>query len=168
MGKSQGTAFFVHAHLFFFPAKKLTMVVCSVLFIPQRAKGQPRRRPCVVPTGATWRHRTEESLGANTALSWDWPPAERASSPSGKPGLSFPFCLHCCQGQNKTKSKKKMLLQQKLKNTESSRQIALPVTKANPKVQLVFLNHPCKGQEKPTRASISSTELMPEHPVVPG
>lgn len=48
----------------FLPAKKLATVLlpCSVLFTPQRAKGQPRYRPWVVPTGASWRHSAEESL----------------------------------------------------------------------------------------------------------
>lgn len=31
-------------------------------FTPQKAKGQPRHRLGVVPTGATWRHCTEEFL----------------------------------------------------------------------------------------------------------
>ena len=88
------------------------------------------------------------SLGTSTALSWDWPPAECTCSAPSKPGVPSPFCLRCCQGQNKTKSKEKMLLKLKLKNTEGSRQIALPVTKANPEVQLGFLNHLCKKAGK--------------------
>lgn len=49
---------------FFLPAEKLDTVLplCGILFTPQRTKGQPKHRVCVVPTGASWRHCSEESL----------------------------------------------------------------------------------------------------------
>lgn len=62
MGKSQGTlSLYIPV---FLPAKKpaTVLLLCSVLFTPQRAKGQPRYRLWVVPTGASWRHSAEESL----------------------------------------------------------------------------------------------------------
>lgn len=76
-------------------------------------------------------------LGTSMSFSWDWPPAEPDCPP-------FPFCLHCCQGQNK--SKEKMLLNLKLKNTGHRKPIALSVTKANP--ELRFLNHLCRKAGK--------------------
>lgn len=134
MEKSQGTSFFVLTHPIFLPAKKLDTVLhlCSILFTPQRTRGQPKHRLCVVSTGPhedTVLRNPLTILGTSVSFSWDWPPAEPDCSP-----LLFPFCLHCCQGQNKSKRKEKMLLNLKLKNTEDRRQIALPATKANPEI----------------------------------
>lgn len=56
--------------------------------------------------------------------------------------------LYGYQGQNKSKCKEKTLLKLKLKNTEGRRQIALPVTEADPEAQLWFLNHLCKKAVK--------------------
>jgi len=148
----------------------MILLLCSVLFTPQREKGQSRYS-VLSPLGPHEDAVVRSPLPTvctSTALSWVWPPAERTSSPPGKPGLPFPFCLCCCQGQKKTKTKQKMLLKLKLENTEGIRQIAVPVTKANPEAELGFLSHLCKRPEKSTGASTSSVELMPEHPVVPG
>lgn len=88
MEKSQGTSFFVLTHPIFLPAKKLDTVLhlCSILFTPQRTRGQPKHRLCVVSTGASWRHCSEESLahpghkriffmGLASCRTWLLPPA---------------------------------------------------------------------------------------------
>lgn len=160
----------IYSPFFFFsPANKLAMVLLlrSVLFTPQRAKGQLRYRP----TGATWRCCTEEFLAH---------PGHKHSSFMGlascrmrqlslrqtRAPLSFlPLLL---PGSEQNQEQGENALERKIKMYRSSRQIALPVTKVHPEVQLGFLNHVIKRQEKPTGASVSSTELMPKPPVVPG
>lgn len=145
MEKSQGASFFVlnHAIFFFFlPAKKLDRVLLlhSILFHPSENKGPAKAQACCTVLSPLGPH--EDSvlrnplpiLSTSISFSWDWPPAEPDCSPLSKPVSPFLSAPICCQGQNKSKGKEKILLNLKLKTTEDRRQIALPVTKANPEI----------------------------------
>lgn len=140
--KSQGTSFFVLTHPIFFACKETGHSSASVVSSsPLREQRASQSTEFVLsplgPHEDTVLRNPLPILGTSMSFSWDWPPAEPDCPP-------FPFCLHCCQGQNK--SKEKMLLNLKLKNTGHRKPIALSVTKANP--ELRFLNHLCRKAGK--------------------
>lgn len=109
--------------------------VC-ILITPQRTKGQPKYTLCVVLTGTSWRHCSEESLAHpehKHSFFWDWPPAEPDCSPLSKPVSPLSFLPPLLPGSEQKQEQGENALGSKIKKYWGQKSDSLTSDKGKPR-----------------------------------